>query len=447
MEPFFTWQHIETSSAHLKIVMLDYILTAALMQQLLVTLTILLASLVMSRRLAPKVSQFVKRWGRKNFAYLTGRIHLSAREVLLLLIAPLLLGLATMVAAAATAPNGVLNVAASLMGAWAVIRLGSGVIRSSTLSKVLAICLCSVAVLNMLGWLQPTIDVLDKATISTGPHPISLYLILKGSFTLALLLWLARLATEWFERIMWRSKTISPAQKVLFAKLARVAFIAVAIMLGLNAVGIDFTALAVFGGAVGIGVGFGLQKVFSNLISGFILLMDKSIKPGDVIAIGDSYGWVNHIGARYVSILTRDGKEHLIPNEKLITDQVENWSYSDDNIRIHIPIHVSYDADRLKVKQLLLEVVEHNPRILKSPEPTCLIQGFDDYGVNFEIRAWIEDPVNGIANVRSSIYEAVWDAFKANHIHIPFPQRDLHLKFGENAEMLRELVELMREKK
>jgi small-conductance mechanosensitive channel len=270
-------------------------------------------------------------------------------------------------------------------------------------------------------------DALDKATLTSGQNPISLLAIIKVVLLLVLLLWLSRVAAEAVERTLWRSKTMTPSQKVLFAKLVKIGLILLALLIGLNASGIDFTALAVFSGALGIGLGFGLQRVFSNLISGFILLMDKSIKPGDVIAVADTYGWVNHIGARHVSILTRDGKEHLVPNETLITQPVENWSYSNQNVRIHIPITVSYHEDRRLVKKLLLDVTHANTRILKDPAPTCLIEKFGERGVEFEIRAWIEDPVNGIGNVRSSIYEAVWDVFKEHGIAFPAPQRDVRI--------------------
>lgn len=164
------------------------------------------------------------------------------------------------------------------------------------------------------------------------------------------------------------------------------------------------------------------------MISGIILLMDKSIKPGDVIAVEGSYGWVNALGARYVSVLTRDGKEHLIPNENLITQTVENWSYSDSKVRLHIPIGVSYDSDVRLVQKLLLQAVQDQPRVLKEPEPRCLITGFGDSSIDCEIRAWIFDPQQGIANVKSDIYFRIWELFKEHGVEIPFPQRDIHIK-------------------
>ncbi len=427
MDHFFDFQTARDAAQRLDDWLVDYVLTPAPLQQILIVLALVVLSFMVARRLAPLINHGAARWGTKNTAFVASRIHLTTQEVLVLIFAPFLLWIATAVATAQQAPNAILNVAASLVGAWSIIRLGSGIIKSRGLSKALALFMCLLAGLNILGWLRPVMDALDKATLTSGTNPISLLVIIKAILLVILLLWVSRVVAEGFERAMWRSKTITPSQKVLFSKLARITLILLAILIGLNASGIDLTALAVFSGALGIGVGFGLQKVFSNLISGFILLMDKSIKPGDVIAVADTYGWVNHIGARHVSILTRDGKEHLIPNETLITQPVENWSYSNQNIRIHIPITVSYNEDRRLVKKLLLDVTHANARILKDPAPTCLIEKFGERGVEFEIRAWIEDPVNGIGNVRSSIYEAVWDMFKEHGIAFPAPQRDVRI--------------------
>ena len=201
-----------------------------------------------------------------------------------------------------------------------------------------------------------------------------------------------------------------------------------AVLAVLNSLGIDLTALAVFSGAVGLGIGFGLQKVFSNLISGFILLLDKSVKPGDIIALGDTYGAINRLSARYVSVITGDGTEHLIPNEELISQRVENWSFSSENVRIHIPVGVSYNTDPRRAMALCVEAAEDTPRILSEPKPTCLMSGYGESSVDLELLAWISDPVNGILNVKSALYLSIWDKFKAHNIEIPFPQRDLHIR-------------------
>ena len=173
---------------------------------------------------------------------------------------------------------------------------------------------------------------------------------------------------------------------------------------------------------------FGLQKIISNLISGILLLLDKSIKPGDVITIGDTYGWINSLGARYVSLVTREGKEFLIPNEDLITHQVENWSFSDNAVRLKVPVGISYHADVRLAMNLCVEAAKENNRVIGVPEPVCLLGGFGDSSVDLELRFWIDDPINGLGNVKSQVLLAIWDKFHQHNIEIPFPQRDLHIR-------------------
>ena len=205
-----------------------------------------------------------------------------------------------------------------------------------------------------------------------------------------------------------------------------------AILFGLSTVGIDLTAFAVVGGAIGVGIGFGLQKIFSNFISGFILLLDKSIKPGDTINVAGQYGRVETLSARYVSVITRDGIEHLIPNEEMIINRVENWSYSHDNIRLRIPIGIHYKSDLDKAIELCLKAAKNVKRVMTLPKPACLIKGFGDNSIDLEIRIWIIDPMNGCANVRSEVLIQVWRLFQEHGVEIPYPQRDLHLRTAPN---------------
>jgi small-conductance mechanosensitive channel len=252
----------------------------------------------------------------------------------------------------------------------------------------------------------------------------------KGLLAFAAVLWVANVLARLSETQIQRVDQLTPSLRVLISKVLRVMFIVFAIVIGLNTVGIDLTSLAVFSGAVGVGLGFGLQKVVSNFISGIILLLDRSIKPGDVIAIEDTYGWVNKLSARHVSVITRDGKEHLIPNELLITERVENWSYSDRNIRLKIPVGISYDADPREALALMKEAAAECPRILKKPEPRALMIGFGDSSVDLELRCWISDPNNGVANIKSDVLLLIWDKLHEHGIEIPFPQRDVHIKSG-----------------
>ena len=252
--------------------------------------------------------------------------------------------------------------------------------------------------------------------------------VVKMGLVLWVALWLASGLSDLLDRRLGRSQSLSPSMRVLTTKLTRLLLISAAILITLSEVGIDLTAFAVFSGALGVGLGFGLQKIFSNLVSGIILLIDRSIKPGDVISLGQTYGWINHLGARYASVITRDGKEHLIPNEELITQRVENWSFSDNLVRLRIPIGIAYHSDpRLAIK-LCVDAAEMVPRVQLKPEPRCLLTSFGDNALTLELRFWINDPANGRGSVISDILLNIWDRFQEHGIDVPFPQRDLHLK-------------------
>jgi small-conductance mechanosensitive channel len=243
------------------------------------------------------------------------------------------------------------------------------------------------------------------------------------AFFLFLAVWLAAL----LERRIQQMSFLSGGLKVGLAKGARVVLVTLAILIALNTIGIDLTALAVFGGALGVGLGFGLQRIASNFISGFILLFDRSIRPGDVISVGESFGWVSALRARYVVVKDRDGVERLIPNENLITSEVINWSYSDRNVRIKIPVQISYGDDPEQAMALMVNAARNAQRVLKTPEPVCRLMEFADSGIALELRVWVNDPEEGTGNVRSEINLGIWRAFKEQGITIPFPQRDVHL--------------------
>lgn len=341
-------------------------------------------------------------------------------------------------------PNGALTVIASLLTAWVVIRLFTMLVANEALARFLAISAWTVAALNIFGLLDASIALLDSWAVNVGQVRVSPLTVLKVGLSLWFALWLASALSDLIERRLVHTKTVAPAMQVLGAKLARLILIAGAILVALSSVGIDLTALAVFSGALGVGLGFGLQKIFSNLVSGIILLMDKSIKPGDVIAINNTFGWINHLGARYASVITRDGTEHLIPNEELITQRVENWSYSDAFVRLKIPIGISYRSDPAKAMALCVEAAEMVPRVQLKPEPRCQLIGFGDSSVNLELRIWINDPPNGRANVISEVLLGVWERFHENGIEIPFPQRDLHLRSMMGEQDLQSVAAVLR---
>jgi small-conductance mechanosensitive channel len=336
--------------------------------------------------------------------------------------------LSVLVAAAAGWPHHLIKIVVSLLTAWVIIRLTSSVVRDPVWSKAVAITAWTIAALTILKLLQPTIALLDQFAVSLGGLRVSALLVIKGMLAMAVLLGLATFASRLLERRIKGTPSLTPSVQVLFSKLLKIVLVTIAVVVALSSVGIDLTAFAVFSGAVGVGVGFGLQKVVANLISGVILLLDRSVKPGDVIAVGDTYGWIDSLGARYVSVVTRDGIEHLIPNEDLIVTRVENWSYSNNLVRLKIPVGIAYHADPRQASRLCLEAARATRRVLDEPAPVCLLKGFGDSAVDLELRIWIRDPTNGTSNVRSEVLLNVWDRFHEHGIEIPFPQRDLHIK-------------------
>ena len=336
-------------------------------------------------------------------------------------------------AASQTAVFGhrLMQIAASLAGAWVVIRLLSGFVGNALLAGLIAWVAWIVAALVAIGLFDAVVALLDSVGMTFGEARISLLTLAKGILAFGILLWIVLALANALERNIKRSDSLTPSVQVLIAKIARIALVTFAVLVAIGSLGIDFTALTVFGGALGIGVGIGLQKVVSNLVSGLLLLMDKSIKPNDVIAIGGTYGWVSSLGARYTAIRTRDGVEYLIPNEELITQRVENWSHSDSVVRLHIPVGISYKSDVRLAMDLCRRAPSGVSRVLEDPEPQCLLRGFGDSSVDLEIRIWIDDPTEGRSNVISEILLRVWDLFHEHGIQIPFPQRDLHLKSSE----------------
>ncbi|BBD08603.1 mechanosensitive ion channel family protein [Desulfovibrio ferrophilus] len=315
----------------------------------------------------------------------------------------------------------------TLLVVSSVIILGSSIIRSRFWRRCFATLAVIAATLHVLGILGPVMQVLDSVGFDLGGTRVTLLVLAKAALLLLIFFRLGGMASIFVERRLEGVSELTPSTRVLLSKTARISFYVLATLLALNSVGIDLTALTVFSGAIGVGVGFGLRNVFANLISGLILLMDKSIKPGDVIEIGGVYGWITELRGRFVSVVTRDGKEYLIPNEDLITSQVVNWSFSDSNVRLKVPVGVSYGTDIKRALKLMEQAVQGLPRVLLSPAPVALFLEFGDSSLNLELRVWIKDPQNGVANITSAINVAILDVFRAEGIQIPFPQRDVHI--------------------
>ncbi|EGB16113.1 MscS Mechanosensitive ion channel [Pseudodesulfovibrio mercurii] len=317
--------------------------------------------------------------------------------------------------------------ASDLALAWVAIRLLTLLIPNRVLSRLVAVLIWLMALLQVCGLQAPLTAYLQGLTLSVGGTAISLYGAIKGVFLAVLCLQIASAVSRLVARWIRTSTGLSPSLQVLTGKLVNVVLYTAALLLAMSSVGIDLTSFAIFSSAVGVGVGFGLKTIFSNYIAGILLLADKSIKPGDTIEVGGVFGTVHHMFARYASVLTRDGKEYLIPNERMITNEVVNWTYSNKDIRLIIPVGVSYESDPHQVKTLLEEAASRTSRILKIPEPKARLAGFGDSSIDMELCVWISDANCGVGNVKSEVLFNIWDSFKENNITIPFPQREIRL--------------------
>lgn len=327
----------------------------------------------------------------------------------------------------------VLTLVATMAVAWFFIRIAAQAVRNQFLRQLVIWGLTIYATLYYAGSLDQAAAFLDGLAVEFGSVHLSVLAILKAAIVTGLLFYAARVLSATATSRINRNEDISPSMRVLTVKFLQITLYFLAGFIGLKSIGFDLSGLTVLSGAIGVGLGFGLQKVVSNLVSGIIILLDKSVKPGDVISLGDTFGWIAALGARYVSVVTRDGREYLIPNEDLITGQVVNWSHSDEFVRIDLFFGVSYDDDPHQVRKIAVQAALSVDRVLKTRPAVCHITGFGDSSVDYILRFWIRDPVEGLTNVRGGVYLALWDAFKANGISIPFPQREVRILDGAPA--------------
>ncbi|MBO6858791.1 mechanosensitive ion channel domain-containing protein [Roseibium sp.] len=319
-------------------------------------------------------------------------------------------------------------IALSLSLAWLFVSVLSRVIRNRLVARTLSWLAWIYVALVILGFDDEAGTFLDSLALPLGEMRLSLLLILKAVLLLFATVWVAVVLGRYFDEQVQKSDELTPSIRVLIGKVAKFGLILVAGTIALSSVGIDLSAFTVFTGAVGLGLGFGLQKVISNFISGIIILLDKSIKPGDTISLEGTFGWIRELRARFVSVVTRDGREYLIPNEDFITHRVINWSFSDELVRLDVNFGVSYDADPHEVSKLAIEAAMTVGRVESSRRPVCWLTGFGDSSLDFVLRFWIRDPQQGLTNVRGKVLLALWDTFKENNVGIPYPHREIILK-------------------
>jgi small-conductance mechanosensitive channel len=316
-----------------------------------------------------------------------------------------------------------------LAGAWLLISVVSHAIRSRFVGRIFTVIVWVFVAASILGIVDDVATILDGVGFTVGAVRISVLSVLQMLVFVGGLLWIAVHAGDFFDRRVQKVEELTPSLRVLLGKIIRIALVVLAVMVAMQALSIDLTALTVLSGAVGVGIGFGLQKVVSNFISGMIILLDQSIKPGDTITLGETFGWIRELRARFVSVVTRDGREYLIPNEDFITTQVINWSFSDKYVRLDVPFGVSYDADPHQVIDIAIEAAASVDRVVATyRRPVCWMTEFGDSSINFLLRFWIEDPQRGLTNIRGKVMLALWDAFKESGIKIPFPHREVIMK-------------------
>ncbi|MHB8535579.1 MAG: mechanosensitive ion channel family protein [Sulfuricaulis sp.] len=357
-----------------------------------------------------------------------------------LALVPLLLWLWLLTFSAVLRKNGwdtdLLRPAMILAGALALIRMGVFVLRHSfnpggplkAWEGVLTVTIWTLVALHILGWLPWVQQLLDDYAFMFGNVRVSLLNVVSFVLSIAAMLlfalWLSNAIRNWISR----SRVLEDSMKIVLSKLAKFTLLTLAVLAAMMAAGIDITAFAVFGGALGVGLGLGLQRIVSNLLSGFILVFEGSIRPGDVISIGDTYGTVRSLHTRHIVIHTRDGLDILVPNENLLTTDITNWSYAGDHkIRLRLPVQISYSDDPEQALKRLDRLAREYAPVLPDPPPQAFLMGFGDNGVNLELRVWIGDPdIRG--TVRSELYMRIWNDFRAAGISFPFPQRDVYIK-------------------
>jgi small-conductance mechanosensitive channel len=322
-----------------------------------------------------------------------------------------------------------LAVAAKLALAWLVIRLVTSVIRNAFIVKLVSLSAWVVAALSIVGQLDPAIDALDSVSVVLGGLRLTPLLLIKLGALLIAALWLTNIASNFAESRITRSADLTPSIQVLLVKMIRLALMVFAVAVVMSAVGINLSALAIFSGAAGVGIGFGLQKIVANFISGIILLADKSVKPGDLVTIGDSTGRISAMKTRYISVAAGDGREFLIPNEDLVTQKVTNWTYTDKNTLVKVNFGASYEADPQLVCKLAIEIAAAAPRAIKDKPPNCILAEFAEAGMKFSVNFWIADP-EGLDNVKSEVMLALWEAFKREGIRLPYPVREIRIRSG-----------------
>lgn len=424
MEEFATqYPHFKKAITILEEYFPELVKYESLIEQL-VPFIIQLVPIILLLLLAQTFSRFSSKYSinlKARFAMYLGSLNVSSYALVLFIILSAIFRYTDL-------PSSLINAAILILAIRALPNMVNHTTLKERSKKRFVIFGWLLLALMLTTSLTPIIDFLDTAQFSIGEKTITIWAIIKAVIIFVLLMWSVGKMTTLIEKnFLKNNRKLSPSARTLIVKITHISGLIIAFLMTLDIIGIDLAAFAFFGGALGIGIGFGLQKVVGNLISGMILIMDKSIKPGDVISLADTYGEVTALHARYVVVRKRNGTEVLIPNEHLMTNEVINWSYNNKNVRITLSVGVSYSSDLEHVQKVLHDVALKSPRVLNEPEPRAFITAFADSSINFEVRFWVNDPEAGIGAVQSEIYMEIWKRFKEEGVEIPFPQRVVHM--------------------
>jgi small-conductance mechanosensitive channel len=408
-------------------------------------------ALLMAALLATGLAHYLKNWlrpmsARPNQGRWSRRLVVAGMVLApSLLLVLLVLGLRVLFASFAL-PTSVIDRALDLATVLVVVRFVVHALSVSlgpnswirTWELRLTFLIWAVISFQLLGWFDAVERTLDNIDLLPGAKKFSLWALLKGIVVIAGFLIVTSLIARTIERRVMKLEGIAISTRIGISKFSTFVLLGIGVLLGINSSGVDLTVLGVIGGAIGLGLGFGLQAITSNFVSGFVLLMDKSIKPGDVISFTgttgtstENFGWVQELRGRYIVVRDRDGVETLVPNQNLITNSVINWSYSDQRVRLRLPVMISFQDDPEVALQVLIDAAANHPRILKDPGPVSRLMSFENYGMRVEVRFWIRDPMNGVNNVRSDVNREIWRLFKKHGITIPVQQHEVRVMHEE----------------
>ena len=404
-------------------------------------------ALLMAALLATALAHYIKNWLRP----LAARDDLPRwpRRLVIagMVLAPSLLGVVLVLGlrvlfATFGLPTALIDIAMDLTTVLVLVRFALHVLSVSLGPNSwirawvikLTFALWAMISFQVLGWFAGVERTLDGIDLLPGKATFTLWALLKSIVVIVGFLVVTSLIARTIERRVMKLEGLAISTRIGISKFSTFFLVGLGVLLGVNASGVDLTVLGLFTGAIGLGLGFGLQAIASNFVSGFVLLLDKSIKPGDVISFTgttgtstENFGWVQELRGRYIVVRDRDGVETLVPNQNLITNSVINWSYSDQRVRIRLPVHISFHDDPEVALQVLIDAAANHPRILKDPGPVSRLMSFENYGMRVEVRFWIRDPMNGVNNVRSDVNREIWRLFKKHGITIPVQQHDVRL--------------------